>query len=391
MTITGMTGDEAVAHAAKQSKVDIVAAYPITPQTIIVERFSKYVADGEVHTAYVCVESEHSALSACIGSSLTGARVFTATSSQGLALMHEMMYIASGLRCPIVMGVANRALSAPINIHGDHSDMMGSRDSGWIQIYVENAQEAYDWTIQAFRIAEDKAVQLPVSVNLDGFIITHCMEGVDVLDDGVVSKFLQTRKPLFKLDPEKPITVGALCFTDYYFEFKRQQVDALSHVQGVMDRVAKEFKGVSGRSYSAIETYGMEDAEAAVLCLGSTAGTAREVARTLRAQGKKAGVVKIWLYRPFPVDEVKAVLKNVKALAVFDRAISFGAQYGAVCSDVVSALHTIDKNPGIFNVIFGLGGRDVKPSDIEHVFNEALETAKTGVVKQETLFLGVRE
>ena len=391
MTVMGMTGDEAVAHAAKQSNVDIVAAYPITPQTIIVERFSKYVADGEVHTGYVCVESEHSALSACIGSSLTGARVFTATSSQGLALMHEMMYIASGLRCPIVMGVANRALSAPINIHGDHSDMMGSRDSGWIQIYVENAQEAYDWTIQAFKIAEDEDVQLPVSVNLDGFIITHCMEGVDVLDDSVVSRFLQTRKPLFKLDPEKPITVGALCFTDYYYEFKRQQVEAFSRVQAVLDRVAKEFKGVSGRSYSDIQTYGMEDAEAAVLCLGSTAGTAREVAHKLRAEGKKVGVVKVWLYRPFPIDEVRAALKNVKALAVFDKAISFGAQYGAVCSDVVSALHTVDKSPRIFNVIFGLGGRDVKPSDIEHVFNEALETARSGVVKHETWFLGVRE
>jgi len=391
MTVMGMTGDEAVAHAAKQSKVDIVAAYPITPQTIIVERFSKYVADGEVQTGYVCVESEHSALSACVGSSLTGARVFTATSSQGLALMHEMMYIASGLRCPIVMGVANRALSAPINIHGDHSDMMGSRDCGWIQIYVEDAQEAYDWTIQAFRIAEDKDVQLPVSVNLDGFIITHCMEGVDVLDDDVVSKFLQTRKPLFKLDPEKPITVGALCFTDYYFEFKRQQVDALSHVQGVLDKVIKEYKGVTGRSYSVLDAYGMDDAEAAVLCLGSTAGTAREVARKLRAQGKKVGVVKIWLYRPFPIDEVRAVLKNVKAVAVFDRAISFGAQYGAVCSDVVSALHTVDKRPKIFNVIFGLGGRDIKPSGIEHVFNQALETARSGVVKEETVFLGVRE
>ena len=391
MTIMGMTGDEAVAHAAKQSKVDIVAAYPITPQTIIVERFSKYVADGEVHTGYVCVESEHSALSACIGSSLTGARVFTATASQGLALMHEMMYIASGLRCPIVMGVANRALSAPINIHGDHSDMMGSRDSGWIQIYVENAQEAYDWTIQAFKIAEDKNVQLPVTVNLDGFIITHCMEGVDVLEDDAVEKFLLTRKPLFRLDPEKPITVGALCFTDYYFEFKRQQVDAFNHVQNVLNRVTNEYKSITGRSYGVLDTYGMEDAEAAVLCLGSTAGTAREVAHKLRSLGKKVGVVKIWLYRPFPIDEVRAALKNVKALAVFDKAISFGAQYGAVCSDVVSALHTVNKNMKIFNVIFGLGGRDVKPSDIEHVFNEALETAKSGVIKYEVLFLGVRE
>jgi len=391
MTIQGMTGDEAVAHAAKQSKVDIVAAYPITPQTIIVERFSKYVADGEVHAGYVCVESEHSALSACVGASLTGARVFTATSSQGLALMHEMMYIASGLRCPIVMGVANRALSAPINIHGDHSDMMGSRDSGWIQIYVENPQEAYDWTIQAFKIAEDKDVQLPVSVNLDGFIITHSMEGVDILDDNTVSQFLSTRTPIFKLDPKDPLTVGALCFTDYYFEFKRQQAEAMRNVQPVLDTVCKEYKAVSGRSYDILETYGMEDAEAAVVCIGSTAGTARDVARKLRAQGIKVGVLKLWLYRPFPAEEVSAALKHVKAVAVFDKAVSLGAPYGALCSDVISALHKMEQKPKMFNVIFGLGGRDIQPSDIELVFNAALETAKTGLVKEETMFLGVRE
>jgi len=391
MTIVGLTGDEAVAYAVKQSRVDIVAAYPITPQTIIVERFSKYVADGEVQTGYVCVESEHSALSACIGASLTGARVFTATSSQGLALMHEMLYVASGLRCPIVMGVANRALSAPINIHGDHSDMMGSRDSGWVQIYAENAQEAYDWTLQAFKLAEDKDVQLPVSVNLDGFIITHCMEGVDTLEDEAVSQFLQTRKPLFTVDPEKPITVGALCFTDYYYEFKRQQVEAMQNARGVLDKVCKEYKGVAGRHYGVLETFGMEDAEAAVICLGSTAGTAREVARKLRAQGRKVGVVKLWLYRPFPNEDVGAALGHVKAVAVFDKAISFGARYGALCSDVVSALHTLKECPKIFNVVFGLGGRDVQPADIELVFNEALEAAKTGVVKEETVFLGVRE
>jgi len=391
MTIVGMTGDEAVAYAVKQSKVDIVAAYPITPQTIMVERFSKYVADGEVQTEYVCVESEHSAMSACVGASLTGARVFTATSSQGLALMHEMLYIASGLRCPIVMGVANRALSAPINIHGDQSDMMGSRDSGWVQIYAENGQEAYDWTVMAFKLAEDRDVQLPVAVNLDGFIISHCVEGVDVLADDVVSKLLQTRKPLFTLDPEKPITVGALCFTDYYSEFKRQQVEAMRNVRGALDRVRKEYRGVSGRNYGVLEAFCMEDAEAAIVCLGSTAGTAREVARKLRAQGKKVGVLKLWLYRPFPTEEVSAALERVKALAVFDKAVSFGAPYGALCSDVVSALHTLEESPKIFNVVYGLGGRDIQPSDIEVVFSEALETAKTGVVKESTMFLGVRE
>src|SRR4030067_131012 len=303
MTILGMTGDEAIAYAVKKSKVDIVAAYPITPQTIIVERFSKYVADGEVHTAYVCVESEHSAISAAIGASVTGARVFTASASQGLALMHEMLYIASGLRCPIVMGVANRALSAPINIHGDHSDMMGSRDSGWVQIYAENAQEAYDWTIMSFKIAEDKEVQLPAAVNIDGFIISHCMEGVDVLEDGAVEKFLQTRKPLFTVDPEKPITIGSLCFTDYYFEFKRQQVEAMCSVPRTLGRVCEDYKSVAGRNYGFLETFGMEDAQAAIICLGSTAGTAREVARKLRTQGKKVGGVKLWLYRPCPTEE----------------------------------------------------------------------------------------
>ena len=391
MTIVGLTGDEAVAYAVKQSRVDIVAAYPITPQTIMVERFSKYVADGEVHTGYICVESEHSALSACIGASMTGARVFTATASQGLALMHEMLYIASGLRCPIVMGVANRALSAPLNIHGDHSDMMGSRDCGWIQIYAENAQEAYDWTILAFKIAEDKEVQLPVSVNLDGFIISHCMEGVNVLEDHAVDKFLPTREPLFTLDPEKPITLGAMCFTDYYFEFKRQQVEAMQNAHGVLDKTCKQYTRITGRNYSILETFGIEDAQAAIICLGSTAGTAREVARKLRAQGKKVGVIKLWLYRPFPTEEISAASKHVKALAVLDKAISFGAPYGALCSDVVSALQTLKESPKIFNVIYGLGGRDIQPSDIELVFNEALETANTGVVKEKTMFLGVRE
>jgi len=391
MTIVGLTGDEAVAYAVKQSKVDVVAAYPITPQTIMVERFSKYVADGEVQTEYVCVESEHSALSACVGASLTGARVFTATASQGLALMHEMLYIASGLRCPIVMGVANRALSAPINIHGDQSDMMGSRDSGWIQVYVENAQEAYDWTLQAFKLAEDGDVQLPVSVNLDGFILSHSMEGVDVLEDAVVSRFLQLRKPVFRLDPDKPITVGALCLTDYYYEFKRQQVEAMLQVPKVLDNVNREFGSFTGRNYGVLEAFGMEDAEAALLCLGSTAGTAKAVAKKLREQGKKVGVIKLWLYRPFPIEAVVAATKRLKALAVLDKAVSFGAPYGALCSDVISVLHAQHVRPHVFNVVYGLGGRDIEPSDIESVFEEALRIAETGAVKESVMFLGVRE
>ncbi|MFQ6095264.1 MAG: transketolase C-terminal domain-containing protein [Candidatus Bathyarchaeia archaeon] len=389
--IIGLTGDEAIAYAAKQSNVDVVAAYPITPQTIMVERFSEYVFNGEVQTEFVCVESEHSAMSACIGSSLVGARVFTATASQGLALMHEMLYIASGLRCPIVMGVANRALSAPINIHADHSDMMGSRDCGWIQIYVENAQEAYDWTIQAFKIAEDHDVLLPVSVNIDGFILSHSMEGVKVQEDEEISRFLSTRKPLFTMDPDKPITVGALCLTDYYFEMKRQQVDAMHKARRVIQEVNQEYKALTNRSYNFIETYGMEDADAAIICLGSTAGTAEAVARKMRDEGRKVGVIKPWVYRPFPDEEILKAVENLKALAVLDRACSFGAPYGALCSDILSVLYGRGSELKVFNGIYGLGGRDITPLDIESVFNEALEVAETGVVKERLKFIGVRE
>jgi pyruvate ferredoxin oxidoreductase alpha subunit len=389
--VIGFNGNEVVAYAARQCNVDVVAAYPITPQTIVVEQFSKYVADGEVNSEFVCVESEHSAISACVGASLTGARVFTATSSQGLALMHEILYIASGLRCPIVMAVMNRALSAPINIHCDHSDMMGSRDCGCVQIYVENAQEAYDWTIQAFKLGESPEVQLPVTVNLDGFIISHSMEGVEVLEDEDVRKFLPERKAQYRLDVKNPMTFGALTLWDYYFEFKRQQEEAMRKVPETLKRVTSEFRKVSGREYGILQTFGIEDAEAAIVCLGSTAGTAREVARKLRGKGEKVGVIKLWLYRPFPADEVRSALKNVKAVAVMDRALSPGAPYNALCSDVIGAFYGVEKAPKIFNIVYGLGGRDVTPSDIEKIFEMALETAKTGLIREPVSFVGVRE
>ncbi|MEM2309366.1 MAG: pyruvate ferredoxin oxidoreductase [Candidatus Bathyarchaeia archaeon] len=389
--LMGLTGNEAIAYAVKQCNVDVVAAYPITPQTIMVEVISEYVYNGEINAEFVCVESEHSAMSACVGASLTGARVFTATASQGLALMHEMLYIASGLRCPIVMGVANRALSAPLNIHGDHSDMMGSRDCGWIQIYVENAQEAYDWVIQAFKIAEDPRVLLPVSVNIDGFILSHSMEGVNVLDDDEVSRFLPPRRPLITIDPAKPITVGALCLPDYYFEIKFQQIQALREAYNVIREVNKEYESLSGRKYGFIESYAMEDAEAAIVCLGSTAGTAKAVARELRKEGKRVGVVKPWVYRPFPEDDLIRALGDVKVLAVLDRACSFGAPFNALCSDVVATLYRNGKDIKIFNCLYGLGGRDITPSDLRVIFNEALEIAETGKVKEHMKFVGVRE
>ncbi|RLI16000.1 pyruvate ferredoxin oxidoreductase, partial [Candidatus Bathyarchaeota archaeon] len=286
--VLALNGDEAVAYAVKQSDVDVVAAYPVTPQTIIVERFSEYVANGEVDTEFVCVESEHSAMTACLTASATGARTFTATAAPGLALMHEMLYVASGCRTPVVMTVVNRALSAPLNIHCDHSDSMGERDSGWIQIYAENSQEAYDSVIQAFRIGENPEILLPVMVCLDGFTLSHTLENVNVLPDDVVKKFVGVRQlpqvlthegknAPFTLDPENPMTMGPIALPDYYFEFKRQQEEAMKNALNVIQQVHDEYAQISGRSYGngLVEKYNLEDAEMAIICLGSTAGTVK--------------------------------------------------------------------------------------------------------------------
>ncbi len=385
------TGDEAVAYAAKQCAVDVVAAYPITPQTIIVERFSDYVANGEVDAKFLHVESEHSAMSACVGASLAGGRVFTSTASQGLALMHEVLYLASSLRCPIVMAVVNRALSAPINIHGDHSDMMGSRDCGWIQLFAENAQEAYDLTIQAFKIAEDPSVNLPVAVNLDGFTVSHATESMKSIADEDVARFLPPRKPVFKLDPASPISVGGMALPEYYYEVKRQQEEVLRRSKHVVKRVGKEYGELTGRGYGFAETYGLEDAEAAIISLGSTCGTVRSVAKQLRAKGKKVGSIKLWVYRPFPTEELLQTIEGLKTLAVMDRAISFGAPYGALCSDIASALQNTGSELKLLNMVYGLGGRDIPASTIEQVFEEALQTSKTGKVTERIKFLDVRE
>ncbi len=388
--VVGLNGDEAVAFAAKQSIVDVVAAYPITPQTIIVEKFNEFVADGEVHTEFVCVESEHSAMSACVGASLTGARVYTATASQGLALMHEILYLASSLRCPIVMGIANRALSAPINIYADHSDMMGSRDCGWVQIFTEDAQEAYDWTLLAFKIAEDPEILLPIAVNLDGFTISHSMQDVNILDDEEVLKFIPPRKLEYILDPDRPITIGAGNNPDYYSELKMQQVEAMDNVPRVVEKVNKEFKSFTGRGYDLIETYGVDDAKVGIMALGSSAGTAILIAEELRNAGKKVGVIKPWLYRPFPSKEILSAIKNLEVLAIIDRTCSFGAPYGPLCSDVMSILQSTDKKLKVFNVIVGLGGRDITPKIMERIFMEGLDIQKKGKVTEPVMYLGIR-
>src|SRR5512137_447439 len=320
-----MNGDQVIALSWKQIDPDVVAAYPITPQTIIVEAFSEFVADGLVNTEYVCAESEHSAMSMCIGASASGARTATATASAGLAFMWEMLYIASGMRLPIVMAVANRALSGPINIHCDHSDAMGARDSGWVQIFGENVQEAYDNAIMAFRIAEHMDIRLPTMTCLDGFILTHSLERFEPLPDEVVKKYVGPFK--YKrslLDLKNPTTFGPFDWTDYYFEHKYQQVDAMRHVIPVIDQVQEDFAKVSGRRYNIIEPYRMEDADYAVVAMGSTAGTLKDIVDELRADGKKVGSIKLRLFRPFPAQELAKTLEGLKGVAILDRAVSIG-------------------------------------------------------------------
>jgi pyruvate ferredoxin oxidoreductase alpha subunit len=399
-----LNGDEAVALAAKQSDVDVVAAYPITPQTIIVEKFSEYVANGEVDTEFVCTESEHSALTACLTAALTGARAFTATASAGLALMHEMVYVTAGCRAPVVMAVTNRALSAPINIHCDHSDAMAERDSGWIQIWAENSQETYDSVIQAFRIAEHPDLLTPVMVNLDGFFLSHTLERVQVLPDGEVGKFVGTRQfPLvtdaegnavpFKLDPSHPLTVGPLDMPDYYFEHKRQQEDAMRQAPKIIRAVHDEYADLAGRRYGNgfVDGYRSEDAEIATVCLGSVAGTTKTVVDQLRKQGIKAGVLRIRAFRPMPIEDIQKTLRDVKALAVMDRSNSVGGYGGPLFHEIRHALYDVETHPHMVNYIYGLGGRDMPPKIIQNIYRELDEISKTGQVKRLVQFAGVRE
>jgi pyruvate ferredoxin oxidoreductase alpha subunit len=385
-----MSGSEAVAKAIIQSNVDFVSAYPITPQTIIVERLSDLVASGETRTSFVNVESEHSALSACVGASLAGGRAFTATSSQGLALMHEVLYLTSGLRCPIVMAVANRALSAPISIHGDHSDMMGSRDSGWIQLYVENAQEAYDWCIQAYKIAEDERVSLPFTVNMDGYVITHSVEPIALIDNTTIETFLPHRKSRYKIDTNNPITFGTLTLPDYYFEFKKQQDDAMQNVANVFSEVTTNFANMANRQYNKITPFEIEDAKVAVVSLGSASGTIRYVAKKLRKQGLPVGALKISLYRPFPHEEVGKILQDIDVVIVLERSLSLGSHCGPLASDVVCSLYNRSGQPQILDIVAGLGGRDLSPESIEQIFRTGLE-ARTKPTGLELEFAGVRE
>jgi len=386
MEIMAVNGDTAVAYAWKQVNPDVVAAYPITPQTIIVEAFSEYVANGEVTTEFVCAESEHSAMTLCVGASAAGARCATATASAGLALMWEMLYVAASMRMPIVMAVANRALSAPINIHCDHSDSMGARDSGWIQLYSENVQEAYDQSIMAFRIAENPRVLLPVMVGLDGFIVSHAIENLQPLPDDVVRDFVGEYKPVRSLlDIENPVTMGPLALQNWYFEHKYQQVLAMKNAREVIDEVFREFEKISGRRYRVVEPYRVDDADYVVMAIGSTAGTLRSVVDQLREEGVKAGCIKLRMFRPFPGEELMELLKGKKAVAVMDRALSFGAA-GPVFPEVRAALLEVENPPHVVNYIYGLGGRDVSPDDLRTVFDELISGRS-----EKVNYLGVRK
>ena len=384
------TGNEASAYAMKQINPDVVAAYPITPATEIVQIFSKYVSDGEVDTEFVPVESEHSAMSVCIGASAAGARVMTATSSQGLALMHEMLYIASGLRLPIVMVVGNRALSAPINIHGDHSDTMGSRDAGWLQFYCENANEVYHTIIMAVKISEK--ANLPAMVCMDGFIITHGMEVVNTLPDEKVREFIGKRDPLYSLlDIQNPITVGPLDLYDYYFEHKRGQIEAMINSKKIIEEVTKEYNERFETNFpSFVEEYKIEDADFLIISMSSASGTMKEAIDIKRKEGIKVGLLRIKTFRPFPYEILREKIKKFKAIGIMDRAETLSTMGGPLAIETKAALYPLPERINSINFIFGLGGREFTLNDAFKII-EITKKFSEGEKFPEVLYIGVRE
>jgi pyruvate ferredoxin oxidoreductase alpha subunit len=391
--ILAVTGNEAAAEAMRQINPDVVAAYPITPQTEVVQLFAQFVADGKVDTEFITVESEHSAMSAVIGSAAGGARTMTATSSQGFALMWEVLYVAASYRLPIVMTTVNRALSGPINIHCDHSDTMGGRDSGWIQIYGENHQEAYDNVLQAVRIAEHMDVRTPDMTMYDGYVISGAIGTLQMIPDAAAKALvgpLTAINPM--LDSKHPVTVGPFdSLYGWYFEHKVGQNQAMDKTLTVIQQVADEYAELSGRQYGLLDPYRMEDAEVAIVVVGSTAGTTRMTVDKLRAEGVKAGMVRVRAFRPFPVAEYMRVLGNCKAVGVMDRADSPGAQGGPVFLEVRSALYDCDPHPQILPFIYGLGGRDIFPANIEQAFAVLQQAAAGKQTTVERRYLNLRE
>ena len=387
-----LSGNEATAIAMKQINPDVVAAFPITPSTEIPQYFSTFVANGDVDTEFVAVESEHSAMSATIGASAAGGRAMTATSANGLSLMWEMIYIASSLRLPIVMALVNRAVSGPINIHNDHSDAMGVRDAGWIMLFSENNQEAYDNMLMAHRIAEHKDVLLPVMVCQDGFITSHSIENIELENDEDVKKFVGEYKPEhYLLNADEPIAVGPLDLQAYLFEHKAQQAEAMRAAKKVIKEVSEEFEKWTGRKYEFFEKYKLDDAEVAIVCMNSTAGTTKAVVDELREKGIKAGLLKVRVFRPFPAEEIAEAVSHLKAVAILDKSDSLNAAGGALFEDITSAMYVNQKNVPMVNYIYGIGGRDTTEKHIESVYTDLLEIVKNGRVENPYRYLGLRK
>ncbi len=389
-TRVGMEVSIAVGEVVKLADVDVVAAYPITPQTHIVEHIAELVANGELDASYIPVESEHSAMSACLGSSAVGARTFTATAGQGLELMHEVLYVASSMRLPIVMTVANRPLSAPLSVWGDHSDVMAVRDTGWIQIFAEKGQDVIDNVLCAFRMAEDERVLLPVMLHLDGFHLTHMIEPILIPDKTEVDKFLPPFRYPLPLNPEKPVTMGAFGPPVIYSEAKKAQEVNLKAAKEYILECWDEFGHVFDRYYRPVELYRADGAKTLLLTMGSFSETAMDAVDEMRAEGKDIGLIRLRLWRPFPFEELRDAVKDADTLIVLDRALSFGGPGGPVCSEVKSALYSEEKRPRIANIVAGLGGRDISVAGFKDIINRGIELAEKGS-DQEFEFYGVRE
>lgn len=381
----------AAAEAVKMADVDVVAAYPITPQTHIVEHLSELVADGELDAEFIPVESEHSAMSVCCGSSAVGARTFTCTSSQGLALMNEIVFIAASLRLPIVMILANRSLSGPLSIWNDHTDVMSIRDCGWIQVFAENGQEVFDHVLFAFRVAEDPEVSLPVMLNIDGFILTHMIEPVEFWEEETVKKYLPEFRPVNRLHPDHPITMGAFGMPSIFTETKKAQNEALLNSKNVILKAWKEVGDLVGRYYHPVETNRLEGAETVFLTMGSFGETVSIAVDELRAQGKPVGQVRLRLWRPFPFEELREAVKGAKRIIVIDRAISYGGPGGPVASEIRAALYHESNPPVITNFLCGFAGRDVTPDDYIKMYDETQKMAQGKVKQEDYIIYGVRE
>jgi 2-oxoisovalerate ferredoxin oxidoreductase alpha subunit len=384
-----ITGNEALAYGSKIARAEVIAAYPITPQTTVVEKIADFMADGEMKAKYIKVESEHSAMAACIAASNAGARTFTATSAHGLTLMHELLFWASGARLPIVMGNINRAMGPPWSVWADHLDSIAQRDTGWMQFYCENNQEVLDTVIQAYKICEDKDIMLPAFINEDAFYLSHTSELVDIPDQERVDEFLPQYDPALKLDIDNPMGFGSLVMPEWYMEFRYKIAEAMDRSRKKIQQVNKEFNKMFGRSYEMLDLYRCEDAEAVFIAVGTMASTAKEVVDMMRKEGKDVGVARLRVFRPFPVDEIRELAKTVDFIGVMDRSYSFGYG-GAIFSEIKAALYNSNHKPIVKDYIVGLGGKDVTPKVLEKIFTDGLKVRTKGLKDKEIEWIGVK-